>query len=170
MMLRLAHGPAVAGLLDAMIREFALIRVKKHVLSSWEFPLVMDEADESPLAGPFDEVTADRLFRATGHFPFAKKTGDGRRAWRVTAPKRGEMEVWLTSDGSLFVEGDLQLNLIYGLYVHLMQTCPDLVVEDRITGVLHNRASLLRLVRREEARNLPFEISDNPETTPPLAA
>lgn len=153
-----------------MVREFALIRVKKQVLQSWEFPLTVDEVDESPLAGPFDRVTADRLYRAIGSFPFARKTGDGRKAWRVSAPKRGELEAWVTSDGSLFVEGPMQLNLIYGLYVHLMQTCPDIVVEDRITGVLHNRASLLRLVRREEERMLPFELGDNPETTPPLAA
>lgn len=153
-----------------MIREFAIIRVKRQVLESWEFPLTVDEVDESPLAGPFDQVTADRLYRAIGTFPFARKTRDGRKAWTVAAPKRGELEAWLTSDGSLFVEGEMQLNLIYGLYVHLMQTFPDIVVEDRITGVLHNRASLLRLVRREEARNLPFELGDNPETTPPLAA
>jgi hypothetical protein len=153
-----------------MIREFSILRVKKQVLASWEFPLTVDEVDESPLAGPFDEVTADRLFRAVGTFPFARRMRDGRKAWAIEAPKRGSMDVWRTSDGSFFVEGELQLNLIYGLYVHLMQVYPDLVVEDRITGVLHNRASLLRLVRREEERNLPFELSDNPETTPPLAA
>jgi hypothetical protein len=51
-----------------------------------------------------------------------------------------------------------------------MQTCPDIVVEDRIIGVLHNRSSLLRLVRREEERMLPFELGDTPDTTPPLAA
>ncbi|MEW5739052.1 MAG: hypothetical protein AB1938_09000 [Myxococcota bacterium] len=153
-----------------MYREFSIVRVKKQVLASWEFPLAIDEVEESPLAGPFDELTADRLFRATGAFPFAVRVRDGRKAWSIAAPKRGQLDAWLTSDGCLFVEGEMQLNLIYGLYVHLMQTFPDIVVEDRITGVLHNRSSLLRLVRREEERNLPFELGDNPETTPPLAA
>lgn len=153
-----------------MYREFAIIRVKKQVLASWEFPLSLDEVEESPLGGPFDELTADRLFRTIGGFPFAARLRDGRKAWDITAPRRGHLEAWLTSDGSLFVEGEMQLNLIYGLYVHLMQSYPELAVEDRITGVMHNRASLLRLVRREEERNLPFELGDNPETTPPLAA
>lgn len=153
-----------------MVREFAFIRVKKQVLRSWEFPLTVDEVQESPLAGPFDATTAEALYRAIGRFPFARKTGDGRRAWAVQAPRHGDLEAWLTSDGGLFIEGSMQLNLVYGLYVHLLEVCPDIVVEDRITGVLHNTASLLRLVRRQEERDLPFRMSDNPLRSPPLAA
>lgn len=70
----------------------------------------------------------------------------------------------------LFVEGNTTLNLVYGLYVHLLEAQAELVVEDRITGVLHNRASLLHLVRRDEAKSLPFDLPDTPDRSPPLAA
>ena len=53
-------------------------------------------------------------------------------------------------------------NLIYGLYVHLLAVVPELGLEDGITGVIHNRKSLLRLVRRDEQKRLPFgSLSDD---------
>lgn len=150
-------------------REFTILRAKKQVIG-WEFPLTLEELAESPFAGPFDEVMMRRLDVACGSFPFAQRTHDGRRAWRIATPGRGEIDVWLTSDGGIFVEGRTSLNLVYGLLVHLMQTCPEIVLEDSITGVLHNNRSLLRLVRRDEEKRLPFSLGDNPQTTPPLAA
>jgi hypothetical protein len=138
-----------------MFREFALIRVKKQALRDWEFPVTADELPElggSLLAGRFDGDQLERIYRAIGTFPFARKTGDGRRAWRIAAPKYGVLEVWFREDGRVLLRGELHLNLVYGLYVHLVEVCPEIAVEDRITGVLHNRASLLRLVRHEEER------------------
>jgi hypothetical protein len=70
------------------------------------------------------------------------------------------LEVWVTSDGSVFLEGETTLNLVYGLYVHLCDLVPELVLEDRITDVVHNDRSLLRLVRREEAARLPFDLPE----------
>jgi hypothetical protein len=151
-----------------MIREFSIVRVKKAT-AAWEFPLSFDELRECPLAGPFDEVLATRLDQALGRFPFARRTRDGRRAWRICAPGRGTVEAWVTSDGSLFLDGETSLHLVYGILVHLSAECRELAVEDRITGMLHNRASLLRLVRRDEERSLPFYLED-PNHTPPLAA
>ena len=75
----------------------------------------------------------------------------------VPSSSAGTVEVWVTSDGSVFVEGETTLNLVFGLFVHLKETVGDLVVEDRITDVVHNEASLLRLVRREEAAMVPWE-------------
>lgn len=135
-----------------MRRQFTISRVRKQVTSSWEFPLTWDEVNESPLAGPFSQLEQRRLDTAIGCFPFARRTGDGRRAWRINSPGSGDVVAWVTSDGSLFVEGETTLNLVYALYVHLCDVCPELVVEDRITSVVHNASSLLRLVRRDEER------------------
>ena len=135
-----------------MRRQFTISRVRKQVTSSWEFPLTWDEVNESPLAGPFSHLEQRRLDTAIGCFPFARRTGDGRRAWRINSPGSGDVVAWVTSDGSLFVEGETTLNLVYALYVHLCDICPELVVEDRITSVVHNASSLLRLVRRDEER------------------
>jgi hypothetical protein len=154
-----------------MQRQFAIVRLKKQSLETWEFPITSDEFRTSPLAGIFDEQTKETLHAAICNFPFSYRTRDGRKAWTVTAPKGGTVDVWLTSDGQLWIEGETNLNLIYGLYVHVLQAVPDLAVEDCITGVIHNRASLLRLVRRDEEKRLPFHLfDDDPYTTPPLAA
>lgn len=152
-----------------MIRQFSLLRLRKQA-ATWEFPITHDEFLESPLAGPFDEVTMQRLDAALARFPFAERSRSRRRAWNVAAPGGGQVEVWLSSDGTIWLEGATTLNLIYGLYVHLLAVVPDLGLEDGITGVIHNRRSLLRLVRRDEAKRLPFELGDDPFTTPPLAA
>jgi hypothetical protein len=132
------------------LREFAILKVKSKV-RSWEFPLSLDECADSPLAGPLDEALARQLDQACGHLPFARRTRDGRRAWAVHTP-RGSLDVWFTSDGSLFLEGVTSLNPVFAVFAQLLEVCGDLVLEDRITGELHDRASLLRLVRRDEQR------------------
>lgn len=132
-------------------REFSVLKVKRAVRQSWEFPFSLDECAESPLAGPFSDEQLKALDRAVGHLPFSQRTHDGRRAWNVKT-KHGELDVWLTSDGSVFVEGETSLNLVFAVYVQLLEVCPDLALEDRITGELHDRASLLRLVRRDEQK------------------
>jgi len=152
-----------------LVRQFALLRTKPGLTRDWEFPLSHDEALESPLAGPLTEAQRKRLDVHLGRFPFARRTQDGRKAWRIEVPHRGWLEAWITSDGSLFLEGTAGLNAVYGLYVHLLELGADFALEDCITGVLHNRASLLRLVRRDEEKRLPFHL-DTPFTTPPLAA
>ena len=60
----------------------------------------------------------------------------------------------------MYVEGVTTLHLIYALFVHPGETVPELVLEDRITEVVHNEKSLLRLVRREEAAMVPFDLPD----------
>lgn len=132
-------------------REFAILKVKPAVRQTWEFPVSLDECTESPLAGGLDESLIKAMDRAVGHFPFAQRTHDGRRAWSIFA-KRGELDVWFTSDGSLFVEGVTSLNVVYALFLQLLEVHADLAIEDRITGELHDRASLLRLVRRDEQK------------------
>lgn len=131
-------------------REFSIVRVKSQV-RGWEFPFNLDECAESPLAGAFDDAMLRRLDVACGHLPFARRSLDGRRAWTLLTP-RGELDVWFTSDGSVFIEGITSLNPVFAVFAQLLEICPDLALEDRITGELHDRASLLRLVRRDEEK------------------
>lgn len=142
-----------------MHREFSIVRVKQEA-TKWEYPLSWDEVVHSPLAGPFSQLDQLRLDVAVGCFPFARRTGDGRRAWRIASTGNGTIEVLLTSDGGLFIEGDTTLNLVWSLFVHLAETQRNLVIEDSITGVVHNEQSLLRLVRRDEAARVPFELPE----------
>lgn len=132
-------------------REFSILKVRSSV-HEWEFPLKFDECPTNPLAGAFDERLMRAFDRAIGHLPFARRPHDGRRAWIIEADK-GSLDVWLTSDGSLFVEGVTSLNVVYALLLQLLEVCPDLVLEDRITGELHDRRSLLGLVRRDEEKH-----------------
>ena len=142
-----------------MHREFSIIRVKSEA-AKWEFPLSWDDVDESPLAGPFSQLDQLRFDVAVGCFPFARRTRDGRRAWRIVGHGSGVVEVWITSDGSVFIEGETTLNLVYSLFVHLSETQRNLVLEDRSTNVVHNEQSLLSLMRREEASLVPFEMPE----------
>ncbi len=117
----------------------------------------MDSTSESSGAG---SVTTSPSF-VLSQFPFATRTHDGRRAWTISAGN-ARLEVWLTSDGSIFVEGVTSLNLVYACFLQLLEASPDLALEDRITGELHARQSLLRLVRRDEekrAHRLSLELS-----------
>ena len=142
-----------------MHREFSIVRVKSEV-TKWEFPLAWDDAVQNPLAGPFNQLDQLRLDVAVGCFPNARRTQDGRRAWRVSMQGSGSVVVWITSDGSLFIEGETTLNLVYSLFAHLSETQRDLVLEDRITDVVQNERSLLALMRREEAALVPFELPE----------
>jgi hypothetical protein len=128
-----------------MFREFSIRQVKAEA-TRWEYPLTADELYESPFAGA---LATEQLELALGRFPFGRRAPEG---WRFTAPGRGQLSVTFTNDGSLLLRGHTSLQLVYGLFVHLLEVQAELVLEDRITGVLHNRASLLYLVRREEQR------------------
>lgn len=141
-----------------MHREFSILKAKREAVQRWDFPFTWDVSSDSPLAGPFSTLEQLRLDVALGCFPFARRTRDGRRAWRVKGPGGSSLVAWVTSDGSLFVEGEVKLNLIYGLLLHLCDCQRDLLVEDRITGVVHDARSLARLVHREEAAGVPFEL------------
>jgi hypothetical protein len=132
-------------------REFAVMKVKTSVRRSFEFPVSLDECAASPFVGGLTEGELKAMDRAVGHLPFAERTHDGRRAWSIPT-NRGEIDVWLTSDGSIFVEGVTSLNVVYATFLQLLEVCPDLVLEDRITGQLHDRHSLLHLVRRDEQK------------------
>lgn len=148
----IALGWRLLGSFPAMFfREFSILKVRASARQTWEFPVAIDEFSQSPLAGPFDEAQVKAMDRAVGRLPFSQRTHDGRRAWRIDA-RRGELDVWFTSDGCVFVEGVTTLNVVYALFLQLLEVCPDLVLEDRITGELHSRASLLRLVRRDEQK------------------
>lgn len=132
-------------------REFSVLKLRRSVVAEWEFPMSLDECASSPLAGAFDEATLRAFDRRLSQFPFATRTHDGRRAWTIDAGK-GHLDVWLTSDGSVFAEGITSLNLVYAFFLQLLEVSPALALEDRITGELHDRHSLLRLVRRDEEK------------------
>lgn len=131
-----------------MHREFSIIRMKPEA-ATWEYPLSWDEVTKfSPLGGAFSEFELRRLHYAIATFPRARPVRDGRRAWTIHG-----VEAWLTSDGCLFVDGLMDLEFMHALFVHLRAALPNLLVEDRITGVVHDEHSLARLM----ARDLPFE-------------
>jgi hypothetical protein len=140
-----------------MRREFSIVRVKRET-TKWAFPISWDDVETNPLAGPFSQLDQLRLDVALGCFPFARRTRDNRRAWRVTAQGGGSAEVWITSDGSLFIEGNCSLNLICSLFLHVAATQPNLVIEDRTLGMVHDERSLMRAMRREEAASLPYDL------------
>lgn len=131
-------------------REFSVLKVKPAA-RGWEFPLCLDECDVSPLAGRFSDAELARIDAAVGRLPFVRRTHDGRRAWELSTA-RGSVEVWLTSDGSVFIEGVTSLNVVFAVFAQILETCPEVVLEDRITEHLHSRHSLLSLVRRAEQK------------------
>lgn len=123
-----------------MHREFSIIRMKPEA-KTWEFPLSWDEVTSfSPMAGPFSELELHRLHYAIATFPRAKPIADGRRAWSIHG-----VEAWLTSDGCLFVDGLMDVDFMYSFFKHLRAALPNLLVEDRITNVVHDEVSLRRL-------------------------
>ncbi|MBL8914156.1 MAG: hypothetical protein JNM17_25855 [Archangium sp.] len=133
-----------------MHREFSIIRMKEEA-KTWEFPLSWDEVTTfSPMAGPFSEFEMHRLHYAIATFPRAKPIhdqissrgcwGSGRRAWNIHG-----VEAWLTSDGCLFVDGLMDVDFMYSFFKHLRAALPHLLVEDRITNVVHDEVSLRRL-------------------------
>ncbi|MFO0599462.1 MAG: hypothetical protein U0228_29420 [Myxococcaceae bacterium] len=136
-----------------MHREFSIIRMKAEA-KTWEFPLSWDETTKfSPVAGTFSEFEMHRLHHAIATFPRARPVRDGRRAWTIHG-----VDVWLTSDGSLYVDGMMDLEFITELFRHLKRSLSDLLVEDRITNVIHDLKSLERLARREEVISMPFDL------------
>ncbi len=130
-----------------MFREFSIRRVKPEA-TGWEYPLTFDELVESPFGGP---LPRHQLDLALGRFPFAQRTGEAQ-GWRFSTPSRGELVATFVNEGSLLLRGHTSLHLVYGVFVHLLEVHAELVLEDRITGVLHNQASLLYLVRRDDER------------------
>lgn len=134
-----------------MRREFSVVRVKKEA-TSWEFPLAWDECLSSPLAGPLSELEQRRLEATIDRIPHAKRARDGRVAWTIRA-----LDVWMTSDGCFFVEGETTLGAVWELLLDLQQVLPELALEDRITEMVHNERSFFRLVLREQAALAPFE-------------
>ncbi len=143
-----------------MVREFSVLRVRSSVLERSTFPLTFEEFATSPLAGAFDGGLLLRLRGALDSFADAHRVpGHYGLKWHVQLPRHGALEVVLTSDGSLFLEGPTSLFLVGQLFLHLMRWVPTIVLEDRISGVLHNRESLLRLARREEESTLPFALA-----------
>lgn len=128
----------------------------KREATQWEFPLTWDECRSNPLAGPLSELERRRLETKIDSMHHAKRIRGRGTAWKVRS-----LEVWLTSDGSFFVEGVSSLGEVWELFLDVQQMMPDLVLEDRITQMLHNEASLFRLVLREQAAMVPFELEES---------
>ncbi len=135
-------------------REFSICPVKKEA-TQWDFPLAWDDCRSNPLAGPLSELAQRRLETKIDSIPHARRIRGRRTTWKMRS-----MQLWLTSDGSFFVEGESALGAIWELFIDLQQVMPELVIEDRNTEVLHNEASLYRLMVREQAALAPFEMEE----------
>jgi hypothetical protein len=148
-------------------RTFALLRTSPGLANQYEFPLSLSECPRSPLAGAFDAASHRHMAQRLALFPFAVRSPDKAKAWLIRTPQGDALEVWLTSDGQVWLSGRTRLNLVFAVYMQLVEACLDVVLEDSITGQLHNRSSFLALVRRDEGRR---HAETGPEVTPPLAA
>ncbi|MBK7858731.1 MAG: hypothetical protein IPJ65_08940 [Archangiaceae bacterium] len=134
----------------------AIVRIKKSLLHA--LPLVVGESGPSPLAGPFDGFTRVRLSHAIGRFPFAVKVENGLRdTYEIEAPGGGRLEVWITSDGHLFLDSQAGLELVLSLFIELLGVSPHLAIEDPQRGVLHGAESFKAFLCGEETAEKPLK-------------
>jgi len=118
----------------------AIVRIKKSLVHA--LPLSVGDGKVNPLAGPFDHFTRARLSYAVGKFPFAQKVERGvRDTYEIEAPGGGRLEVWITSDGHIFMDSQAGLELVLALYIELLGVTPDIAIEDPQRGVLHGAES-----------------------------
>jgi hypothetical protein len=118
----------------------AIVRIKKSLVHA--LPLSVGSGNVNPLAGPFDHFTRARLSYAVGKFPFAQKVDQGvRDTYEIEAPGGGRLEVWLTSDGHIFLDSQAGLELVLSLYIELLGVTGDIAIEDPQRSVLHSAES-----------------------------
>src|SRR5450432_1330449 len=103
----------------------AIVRIKKSLVQA--MPLVIGQGSVNPLAGPFDGFTRARLSFAMGKFPFAQKLESGvRDTFEIEAPGGGRLEIWLTSDGHIFIDSQAGLELVLSLFIDLVNVTQDI--------------------------------------------
>jgi hypothetical protein len=117
--------------------EFSIVRLRKNADQLIEFPADLIELDSNPIAGPFDPDTRMRMLQVIALFPGAKPVRGIRNAFEIEPHGGGRLDVWLTSDGHLFIESQAGLELLLALFVELSSVAADLAIEDRQHGLLH---------------------------------
>jgi hypothetical protein len=124
-----------------MAYEFTLVRLKKNSEHTLSFPADLVELPTNPIAGAFDGPTRARLIEAIERYPGAYPVEGIKNCYLLETFEGGSLEVWMTSDGHLFLESQAGLELMLGLYAHLRLACDDLAIEDAQRGLLHTRGS-----------------------------
>jgi hypothetical protein len=127
----------------------AIVRIKKSLIHA--LPLTVEASNVNPLGGPFDNFTRARLSYAVGKFPFAQKLETGvRDTFEIEAPGGGRLEVWVTSDGHIFMDSQAGLELVLSLYIDLLAVAPDIAIEDPQRGILHGAESFKEFLCGED--------------------
>ncbi len=124
-----------------MAYEFTIVRLKKNSEHTLSFPASLVELPTNPIAGAFDAQTRARLVEAIERYPGAYPVEGIKHCYLIETFEGGSLEMWMTSDGHLFIESQAGLELMLGLFAHLRLACDDLAIEDVHHGLLHTRHS-----------------------------
>ncbi len=124
-----------------MAYEFTIVRLKKGSENSISFPADLVELPKNPIAGTFDEATRARMIEAIAQFPNAVPVKGIKNCFLIETVEGGRLEAWMTSDGMLFLESQVGLELLLELFAHLRLVADDLAIEDVQHGLLHSRNS-----------------------------
>lgn len=127
----------MAGLNNQMGYEFSIVRLRKNADQLLSFPAELVSLPHNPLAGPFGLETRQLLLSVIARFPGAAPTLGIKNCFEIETPGGGRLEVWMPSDGHLFIESQVGLELLLALFVELNGAVPDLAIEDRQLGILH---------------------------------
>jgi hypothetical protein len=124
-----------------MAYEFSIVRLRKNASATLSFPADLVQLESNPIAGPFDALSQARLIQAIERFPGACPTPGIKNCFEIETLGGGRLEVWMASDGHLFIESQAGLELTQALFFQLRSACDDLALEDAQLGVLHSSRS-----------------------------
>lgn len=119
--------------------ELTIVRLKRN--RNLYFPAAIDTEAQNPIAGPFDTSTKSLLMQAVRCFPYVHQIRRGQDRYEIETPFGGRLEVYMTSDGHLFLESQAALELALALFRGLSTVTPDIAIEDPARGVLHDADS-----------------------------
>ncbi|MBL9038203.1 MAG: hypothetical protein JNG84_06815 [Archangium sp.] len=138
-----------------MVRQFAIVRVKPQV-TRWEFPVAHDELTESPLAGPLSRRAMATVEQVMDSLPTLRRVDPAQTRWSLARTSWDRVDVWLTSDGGLYVSSTGPLLTVAAIVNELAHAVGGLVAEDCTHGVLHSPETLLQQLEREADVQLPW--------------
>lgn len=129
------------GLICTMAYEFTIVRLKKGSDRTLTFPADLVLLPKNPIAGSFDQATRAEMIAAIAQMPNAVPVKGIKNCFLIETPDGGRLEAWMTSDGHLFLESQVGLELLLELFAHLRLVADDLAIEDVQHGLLHSRNS-----------------------------
>ncbi len=70
--------------------------------------------------------------------------------FEIEAPGGGRLEIWLTTDGHIFMDSQAGLELVLALFIELRGVTADIAIEDAQRGVLHSVESFKEFLCGED--------------------